>query len=581
MNMISEIEYALMAGGSYISTRPEINQFTTPQNWVSFYPQSLDTGFEAVSFTNSTEIVISYAGTKDIYDTGDNAANIGLAAGLGSGQLKQAAEYYLQVKAANPGATITLTGHSLGGGLAALIGVFFGVPATTFDQAPFANTAEQGLLGTAGYALDLKNYLIGKGYSDAALADLTSFLQVQQNIGGIPNSDLVTNINVQGEFLSSAPATLFDRIGTTTSEILNRSTGVSGFDLHAQSLLTAFLQSDASATTTTAGQKQSLSQVTFKLTDLLGMIFDKNLYFNDPNNKNNPQRNFLENLVRHEAGNAPLPDGGTITADAMVTRFTADLWKLANDGGLTMSENFSYANWNNVSKALIAFAMQKYYEENNPNVSYGTELFTDLTTAGIGSNGITFDIANVSQDLNVKITAGAAIKYENLVNDIKGFGQYFQSYLDQTGLLSAEERTLIKSILPTLRDWYVQAGASGMNATDTLNRGAFMLGGTGADALVGGTGSDLLVGNAGDDLLQGGGGNDTLLGGSGNDAYVYTTGDGLDTILDTGGQNTLAVDGSILAGGDQYGDARVHKDASGHLYVQADPKTLLIDGNIV
>ena len=468
--MISEIEYALMAGGSYISTRPEINQFPTPQNWVSFYPQSLDTGFEAVSFTNSTEIVISYAGTKDIYDTGDNAANIGLAAGLGSGQLKQAAEYYLQVKAANPGATITLTGHSLGGGLAALIGVFFGVPATTFDQAPFANTAEQGLLGTAGYALDLKNYLIGKGYSDAALADLTSFLQVQQNIGGIPNSDLVTNINVQGEFLSSAPATLFDRIGTTTSEILNRSTGVSGFDLHAQSLLTAFLQSDASATTTTAGQKQSLSQVTFKLTDLLGMIFDKNLYFNDPNNKNNPQRNFLENLVRHEAGNAPLPDGGTITADAMVTRFTADLWKLANDGGLTMSENFSYANWNNVSKALIAFAMQKYYEENNPNVSYGTELFTDLTTAGIGSNGITFDIANVSQDLNVKITAGAAIKYENLVNDIKGFGQYFQSYLDQTGLLSAEERTLIKSILPTLRDWYVQAGASGMNATSAPSR---------------------------------------------------------------------------------------------------------------
>jgi len=30
--MISKIEYALMAGDSYISTRPEINQFPTPQN---------------------------------------------------------------------------------------------------------------------------------------------------------------------------------------------------------------------------------------------------------------------------------------------------------------------------------------------------------------------------------------------------------------------------------------------------------------------------------------------------------------------------------------------------------------------
>ena len=42
-------------------------------------------------------------------------------------------------------------------------------------------------------------------------------------------------------------------------------------------------------------------------------------------------------------------------------------------------------------------------------------------------------------------------------------------YLDTTSLLSPEERALIQSTLPALRDWYVQAGGSGMNATDTLN----------------------------------------------------------------------------------------------------------------
>jgi len=110
----------------------------------------------------------------------------------------------------------------------------------------------------------------------------------------------------------------------------------------------------------------------------------------------------------------------------------------------------------------------------------------------------------------------------------KGY-QYFQAYLDTTSLLSPEERALIKTVLPALRDWYVQAGGSGMNAADTMNRGAFMLGGNGADALVGGTGADLLVGNAGNDLLQGGQGNDTLLGGAGDDTYVYTSGDGIDT----------------------------------------------------
>jgi Ca2+-binding RTX toxin-like protein len=71
--------------------------------------------------------------------------------------------------------------------------------------------------------------------------------------------------------------------------------------------------------------------------------------------------------------------------------------------------------------------------------------------------------------------------------------------------------------------------------------------------------------------LQGGKGNDTLLGGAGNDAYVYTTGDGFDTILDSDGLGSIAADGVLLSGGDQFGDARVHRDAGGHTYT--DPST--------
>ncbi len=111
-------------------------------------PQDSSSGFEASAYRNSltNEIVISYAGTDPSDITGDIAANIGLAIGVGSAQLLQAAEYYLQVHAANPGATITFTGHSLGGGLAALMGVFFGKQAVTFDQAPFANSATLNVL---------------------------------------------------------------------------------------------------------------------------------------------------------------------------------------------------------------------------------------------------------------------------------------------------------------------------------------------------------------------------------------------------------------------------------------------------
>ncbi len=587
-----EMDCALMAGRAYQTNRDShgINWFPVPSGWfeVQHVPNpaiSTSGGFEMSVFqstTNTNNIVIAFAGTNP-KQLGDwTSGNIPLAFGVVSDQLKQAVDYYLKVRKDNPNANITFTGHSMGGGLAALMGVFFGKQAVTFDQAPFANTAEQGLLGTASGALDLQTYLLGQTYSDpamvavrdAAVASLGSYLQLQQLNGGIQNSNLVSTFRVPGEFTSSGiVGSLFNSIGQAPTWFQHGPTNASSFtELHDMTLLAAFMQSDATAASV-AGQKQSLNQVTFKLTELLGLIFDPNLFAHPTNDPKFV--NFLEHLVRHEAGVQ-----GSIAGDAMVTRFTADLWKLAQDGGLTLSENFSYANWNNVSKALIAFAMQKYYEENNPNITYGAELFTDLGTAGLGSNGITFDIANVSQDLNTKLQSGD-VKYEDLVKDIKGFGQYFQTYLDQTGLFSSEERTLIKSLFPLMRDWYVQAGASGMLATDTMNRGAFMLGGSGNDALVGGTGADLLVGNAGDDLLQGGQGNDTLLGGTGNDAYVYATGDGLDTILDSAGQNTIAIDGNILAGGDQYGDSHVHKDANGHLYVDVGRGNLVIDGNIV
>ncbi|MBU3907885.1 MAG: hypothetical protein KKF40_01655, partial [Gammaproteobacteria bacterium] len=250
-----------------------------------------------------------------------------------------------------------------------------------------------------------------------------------------------------------------------------------------------------------------------------------------------------------------------------------DLWKLAQDGGLTLRDgNPTNADLNEVSKALTAFAMQKYYEETADSTGAGEKLFDDTGLTG----GIRFDLAAVSSKIDTALKAGDRIK----LADAKGFDLYFKNYLAQDGLFTPAESGLIQAMLPNLRDWYIQAGAGGMTATDTENRGAFMLGGSAADTLTGGDAADLLVGNGGDDILSGGKGSDVLIGGAGADTYKYADGDGLDTLFDDDGQGSIEIDGQTVTGGTQFGDDRVYRDSDGRLYAKLDDKRLAIAGNL-
>ncbi|MGA7178056.1 MAG: hypothetical protein WBX11_00515 [Thiobacillaceae bacterium] len=67
------IDEALMAGAVYISTRNVINQIPTPSGWNVGNYRSLPDGFEAVSFQQGKNIVISFAGTGTAVDWLANA----------------------------------------------------------------------------------------------------------------------------------------------------------------------------------------------------------------------------------------------------------------------------------------------------------------------------------------------------------------------------------------------------------------------------------------------------------------------------------------------------------------------------
>ncbi len=340
-----QIDYALMTGATYVSSRNIINQIPTPSGWTSIYYQSYQlSGLEATAFQSGNNIVISYAGTNptSVTDWANNLA-LGSVGGVLSPQLYQAAEFYLQIAALvanNPNATISFTGHSLGGGLASLMAVFFNHSAITFDQAPFALSANVLV------AASLQTYLQLQGYSASALQGLADFVS-NTSLFSIPNSSNVTDINVQGEFLSLATSGL--RIGSQT-DIANSAGLTLAADLHSQALLSAFLLSDQAAALT-AKPNETLDAVTLKLPDLLKMIFNGQLYSNSESVSNTTNPNFIDLIVQHQQGFSGVPasvtSGSTpfpgttvaaITPDQMVTRFTADLWKLAQDGGMTMND---------------------------------------------------------------------------------------------------------------------------------------------------------------------------------------------------------------------------------------------------
>ena len=625
-----ELDCALMAGLAYQTNRDKINWFPAPEGWQQFshvpnstYPTA--SGFEAVAFqnkSNTNQIVISFAGTDGFLSI-DQLANLGLATGSGSLQLLQAVDYCLTVKAANPNATITFAGHSLGGGLAALMAIFFDCQAVTFDQAPFLNSAQiflsndqAGNVTAHSVAQDLRTYLAGRA-TPGMLAKLDAYISANDPRNCTPNfadtlaarSALVSNINVQDEFLSTWPYTFFGRIGTP-SELLTHGPADwlgSSFDLHSQALLSAFLQSDRTASVNASTQtKESLSEVTKKLTDLLKMIFDDRLFAYKTGRQNTTDENLLERLVRHEAGSGY----GVTAADAMVTRFTRDLWKIAQEGGLTMNDaNSDNPALHKVNNALIAFAMQKYYEETKDSDGYNKELFAKIT------GGLQFDMTDVSEKFKKAYDAHNVdpqkeVKLSDL-SEAKGYKEYFQDYIANNEF-SDEERGLINTFLPTMRDWYVQAGAEAMIATDTKNQGAFMLGGSGADQLTGGSADDLLVGNNGNDTLSGGTGNDILLGcagndnlkgggdvdlliggqgddtldgetgndllkgGDGNDTYVFTGSYGTDVITDRDGSGTIKVDGQTLGSANQTFESLYKDTASGQTIVKLNGGNSLV-----
>lgn len=165
------LDYAALSAIVYNDVRGKNNKLLhLPNGWSEILSDS-NPGFTAGAYENGNDIVISFKGSDvpalDASGLDDwLLGNVPAGLGFGTSQLFSAVLFYEAVKEANPGKNITFTGHSLGGGLASLMSVYFNKAATTFDQAPFLLTVVNPVI--AGY---IGLNLALNGISDADFAD--------------------------------------------------------------------------------------------------------------------------------------------------------------------------------------------------------------------------------------------------------------------------------------------------------------------------------------------------------------------------------------------------------------------------
>jgi Lipase (class 3) len=159
--MASTQDYATLSLYVYDVREDDINRPILPAGWTELELNTDNVvGFSYGIFQGpGNEIVLAYTGTNEGVDW---LSNIGSGLGIGSPQVSAAALVYARAKE-QYGANITLSGHSLGGGLASIISVWFNRPAVVFDHAPFELAARNPLfvqaskavLAAAGYDLGM------------------------------------------------------------------------------------------------------------------------------------------------------------------------------------------------------------------------------------------------------------------------------------------------------------------------------------------------------------------------------------------------------------------------------------------
>jgi serralysin len=424
-------------------------------------------------------------------------------------QFQQAEAYYAQY--AQSTSNVTLTGHSLGGGLAGYIAALNGKPASLFDSMPFEFAAVARY-----YDLNL------------ALLSPSKFAQIQTDyVSGEPLNSFRTGVNTIAALVlpTQYPAPTALNLGVDALLGIVKENGLGPIDPGSTTLQSGQLHSSALLAlllwARDVGEHEKWKNVA---ASLLGELYNDQLAIAAGVDPNVFQGHWLPSdkmkaMIAYSAVTDASGFGNTAIQDLFVDGDTLGI--VAETSGIA-----DYLKDKDVQKALADFVdeyagLLAVNQDIHPENASGIVFFNPTTERLV---------IDFSRDRWTKQTDGQVadiIGKKTLTDAVAKFGGGDPSSILQAvdTLWGGKTDNIVKLVAATSdtsttldADAEAPIDRGGPKALPT--DGVMLVGGGGDDTLIGSSGNDLLIGGAGNDTFIGSDGNDLMFGGAGDDTFI-------------------------------------------------------------
>lgn len=490
----------------------------------------VDNSFYARAYSYNGQVFISYRGTDQmapgLTSPGDILTGWGLGGGaFGAPQGELALGFYHTVRDLAGESPITLTGHSLGGGLAGFVAAVYGESAIVFDSMPYIAAAQ-----------NLHQDLTTDDPFDPAMQALID--QWRQFVYGdetpfAPDFGGVSGFFVEGEVLDglARDRALYGHQG------LDAAASLGPVDLHSQSLLTLLLFGEKQV----SPQRDDWEAVKQQL---VAALFDHEVGAAAGAQRiegaSEARGDFAE-ILRTTLAYSMIDGGVHHFGNSGVHALFDD----ANDLGRALSLPGANRNLQLSAQALVQSFTQYAGQLAIGKVmaAAGGEERAGVLTIAPDETTLSVDYAQERWRAGMDgANPDVVLGREEILTNAIGGGLAFPASLQRqietdsamVWLWNSSDATKIARVTYALTnddlattliasDSGVSLFIAGDGENDIVRSGGddFIVGGEKDDVLSGGAGDDLIHGGGGDDRLSGGGGRNMLIGGAGDNTVFF------------------------------------------------------------